>query len=197
MIVIQVEELGKGKLTVHLDNGRAFTVYGREVRHLRLEPGAEVGEDEYRAIQEEILIPRAKKRAMHLLEKMDRTEYQLREKLRQNHYQEEVIDEAVAYVKRFHYVDDLRYACNYVRYHSQSKSRRQLFMELCKRGISREYAEWALQEECGEEDESAKILKWLEKKQYDAGQADAKQKQKMYQFLLRKGFQSGDILHFL
>ena len=143
---------------------------------------------------DETLSRQAKKRAMYLLEKMDRTEAQLREKLRQDQYEEEVIEEAIAYVKSFHYIDDFRYACNYIRYRSQSKSRRILALELSRKGVSGELVEQALDTEYPEEDETVKIRRWVEKKHYDAETADVAQKRKMYQFLLRKGFRSEDIL---
>lgn len=146
---------------------------------------------------DENLVSQAKKRALHLLERMDRTEAQLREKLRQSQYREDVIEEAVAYMKQFHYIDDFRYACNYVRYRGQNNSRRKLALDLAQKGISREIVEQALEEEYLEENESAGILKWLEKKQYDPECADMKQKQKMYQFLVRRGFRSEDILKVL
>lgn len=191
------ERLEKGRIRIHLDNDETFVLYKKDARHLPLEVGERWKAAEYRELLEEILIPRAKKRAMHLLEKMDRTEAQLREKLQQNEYPICAIEEAISYVKGYHYVDDLRYACNYVRYRAQSKSRRILAMELSRKGVSREHIELALEAEYGEEDEVSKILKWIEKKQYDAGNADVKQRQKMYQFLLRKGFRSDDILRVL
>lgn len=197
MIIQQAEPLEKGRIRIRLDSGEAFVVYKREIRHLELEAGSSWTEEQYQELLEEILIPRAKKRAMHLLEKMDRTETQLREKLRQNEYPECAIEEAIAYVKQYHYVDDLRYACNYIRYRSQSKSKRILALELSRKGVSKELIEQAMEQEYGEEDESAKILKWIEKKQYHSQTADMKQKQKMYQFLLRKGFRSEDVLRLL
>ncbi len=194
MIVKHVEELDKSRIQIAFDDADSLVLYKKEARHLELEPEMEWSEEQYQQIVQEVLIPRARKRAMHLLEKMDRTEAQLREKLKQGQYPGEVIEDAIAYVKRFHYVDDFRYACNYVRYRCQSKSRRMLMLELSQKGISRELAERALEEEYMEQDETFQIQKWVQKKQYDRGQADAKQKQKMYQFLLRKGFRSEDIL---
>ena len=133
----------------------------------------------------------------HLLEKMDRTEAQIREKLRQGFYPEEIIEDAVAYVKGYHYLDDSRYAENYVRNQMEKKSPRKIQMELMAKGIDRELAEKALEEECQRENEQELILKWVEKKHYSAQTADLKEKQRMYQFLMRKGFQSDDILHVL
>lgn len=197
MIIQQAEPLEKGRMRIHLDSGEAFVVYKREIGHLELEAGSSWTEEQYQELLAEILIPRAKKRAMHLLEKMDRTETQLREKLRQNEYPECAIEEAIAYVKKYRYVDDLRYACNYIRYRSQSKSKRILVLELSRKGVSKKQIEQAMEQECAVEDESAKILKWIEKKQYQSQTADMKQKQKMYQFLLRKGFRSEDVLRLL
>lgn len=194
MLITQIDELNKGKIKIWLEDGMFLTVYKKEVRQLELKLGKELTEQQYKEIMNDILVPRAKKRAMHLLEKMDRTEMQLREKLKQNEYPEYAIDEAIGYVKNFHYIDDFRYACNYIRYRSKSKSRRQMVMELYRKGISKEDVQRAIDEESQEPDESLKIQKWLDKKKFNAESADVKEKQKIYQFLLRKGFQSQDIM---
>ena len=131
------------------------------------------------------------------MERMDRTEAQLREKLRLGYYPEDVIEDAVAYVKSYHYVDDLRYAQNYVRARKEQKSQKKLQMELLAKGVPKQMAQQALEEEYQQENERQLILKWIEKKQYCAQEADMKEKRRMYQFLLRKGFQSDDILHVL
>ena len=193
MIITQMDSFGKDKLLITLDEEISFCLYQKEVHHLQLEPGAELTDTRYQEIRKEILIPRARKRTMYLLERMDRTEAQLREKLRQGRYPEDIIENAIAYVKGFHYVDDLRYAESYVRCYSQSKSRRLLYQELVGKGVPRDLIEQALEEEYETEDESAKIVRWLEKKHYSAEEADPRQRQRMYQFLLRKGFRSGDI----
>lgn len=70
-------------------------------------------------------------------------------------------------------------------------------MELMKKGIEKETIAQALEEEYQQEKEQDLILKWIEKKNYSSEKADLKEKQRMYQFLMRKGFQSDDILHVL
>ena len=77
-------------------------------------------------IRRDVVFKRAKLRAMHLLEDMDRTEAGLREKLRQGLYPEDAAEEAVRYVKSFGYLDDTRYAENFVRSRKGSKSRREI-----------------------------------------------------------------------
>ena len=129
---VQVKEVArreKGRVFFRFDNGTEFTLYRSEIRGL---PQAEstllMTEDAYlpvslyEKILTEIVGKRAKKRALFLLERMDRTESQLCEKLRQNGYPEECVAAAVEYVKQYHYIDDLRYAKQYIRYHQQKKA---------------------------------------------------------------------------
>lgn len=39
-----------------------------------------------------------------------------------------------------------------------------------------------------------RLRSFLEKRHYDAAQADRREQQRMYQFLMRRGFKSSDIL---
>ena len=112
--------------------------------------------------------------------------------LQENGYPEEIVECAMDYVKSFHYVDDYRYACTYIRYHQSEKSRLQIKMKLYERGVPSDLIEQALEDEyTGEEDRL--IDRLLEKKQYDADTMDQKEKQKIYQYLMRRGFRSDAI----
>ena len=136
---------------------------------------------------------RAKHRALHLLERCDRTEQELRTKLEQN-YEPEVVEEAIAYVKQFHYIDDKRYAVNYLTSRGRVKSRRQVEQELLyKKGISRDVLEEARQE-AEPQDERELIRRWMDKKGICPQTATQDELRKFYLFLMRRGFQSEDIL---
>ena len=133
------------------------------------------------------------RRALHILERSDRTEQELRDKLLKN-YLPEVVDAAVEYVKSYHYIDDHRYAVNYLNSRGKVKSSRQVEQELLyKKGISKSVLEGAL-EEAEPQDERAQIRRWMEKKHMDPAVADQNEKRRFYQFLLRRGFRSSDIL---
>lgn len=183
----------KGRAWVHFDNGMKVLLYKGEICRLSLKEGEYIAETLYEKILKEIVGMRAKKRAMHLLERMDRTESQLAEKLRQNGYPEVCIEEAIAYVKSYHYIDDTRYAENYVRFHQQKKSRQRLKMDLYAKGIDKATIEDVL-EKTFSSDEQEKIRLLLEKRHFDYGRSDRKEQQKTYQFLMRRGFRSSDIL---
>ena len=140
------------------------------------------------------MLKRAKLRCMHLLEKRDYTEKELRQKLEngKTEYTEEQIDGAIAYVKSFHYVDDGRYACKYIEAMQSRKGRRQIEQELYQKGVDRELIQEAF-EETGEVPEEEQIARWMEKRNYHPEEADLKEKQRMYAFLARKGFRAENI----
>ncbi len=197
MQIIQITDLDKKRIRIRLEDGYVFALYKGEWRQYHLQEGEELLEEQLEEIRKEILIKRARKRVMHLLERMDRTESQLRTKLKQGYYPEDVMEDAIGYVKGYHYLDDLRYARNYARCHKDRKSQRMLKAELLAKGISKEQVAQALEEECSGENEQEQILKWVQKKNYSSQTADLKTKQRMYQFLMRKGFCPNDILHVL
>lgn len=137
---------------------------------------------------------RAKLRCMHLLEKRDYTEKELRQKLinGKTEYTQEEMDSAIEYVKSFHYVNDGRYACKYIEAMSSRKSRRQIEQELYQKGVDKKLIQEAF-EMTGEVPEEEQIARWMEKRHYDPESADPKEKQKMYAFLARKGFRPENI----
>lgn len=182
-----------GRVRFSFDNGDTFLLYRSEASRFHLEENAGISEEDYRKLLDEVVGKRAKKRALHLLERMDRTESQLRDKLKQGEYPDACIDAAIDYVKQYHYLDDFRYACTYVRCYQGKMSRRQILMKLGQKGISKENAEAALLEEyCGDEEEQIKAL--LQKRHFEPGETDPREFRRTYQFLLRRGFQSSDIL---
>ena len=125
---------------------------------------------------------------------MDRTEAQLREKLLQAEFSPELVDDAVAYVKSYGYIDDERYVRNYIEYRRDQKSRRQLEQELqYRKGVPQELIQ-KVYEELEPADERPLIRRFLEKKGYLPGETDDKTRQKMIVAVLRKGFRMGDVL---
>lgn len=144
--------------------------------------------------EQPVQLKKAKIKALHLLERMDRTEAQLREKLLKAEFEPEIVEQAIAYVYSYGYLDDERYVRNYIEYRKEQKSRRQLEQELqFRKGVSPELIQ-RVYEGLEPADEKAMIRKHLEKKHYIPSQSDEKQRQKMIASLQRKGFRTGDIL---
>jgi len=124
---------------------------------------------------------------------MDRTEQQLREKLLASEYPESCIDAAIEYVKSFHYLDDQRYAETFTRYRKEKLSRQQIKQKLMMKGVSRDIIADAIEEEY-DVDETVHIRSILERKHFSCETADDGEFRRVYNYLLRRGFRSNDIL---
>ena len=105
--------------------------------------------------------------ALALLEFRDRTEWELRQKLKEREYSAEEIDETVLFLKEYCYLDDEAYAGRYIRSCAARKSRRQIRADLEHKGVSREIIDLQLQEKTVDED--SQIRKLLQKKGYVPG----------------------------
>lgn len=175
-------------------NGEIFLwLYQGEARSLSLTKGMILSEEQYENLLHGVIGKRAIKRAVHLIERQERTERQLREKLSLSEYPEEAVEDAVSYVKKRRYLDDERYARTFIRFHQTERSKMRLKSDLIKRGVSKDVIERCMEEEFSS-DEKAQIRALLEKKGFSQSEADRNESRKMYQFLMRRGFRSSDIL---
>ena len=193
IIVKEIEAVGKGRYRVKFDTGVTCLLYRKEMSSFSIEKGKEITAQQYQELLEEVVGKRAKKRALHLLEQMDRTEKQLRDKLLANEYPQSCIDGAIAYVKGFHYLDDSRYASNYVRFSQEKMSRVQMKQKLMQKGIASSVIADAI-EEAYVADEMEQIMALLRKRKFVPEKADEKEFQRTYQYVMRRGFKSSDIL---
>jgi regulatory protein len=192
MEIRSLVKLSKGRAKICLDNGADFVLYKKEYESYGIEEGAELSEADYQEICREILIPRCKKRALHLLEKQDRSEKNLRDKLREGGYSSEIIDIAIDYINEYGYLDDARMAASHVRFYQDSRSKNRIRQDLMGKGISSDVIERVLEEEYTF-DEQELIIKLLEKKGYDKENSTYEDKGKMYRFLAGRGFSSDAI----
>ena len=144
---------------------------------------------------EEKLLQRCKERSLYLLTGTAKTERRLREKLEKSQrYSEEIIAKTIAFLKEYDYLNDYQYALRYLEENSGKRSLRDMQAKLFQRGVdsaSLKEAIEAFQEKLIEEDgnpEREALLKCLEKKRRTLDLTDPKDKQKLYAFLVRKGF---------
>ena len=141
----------------------------------------------------------ARKKALRLLEHMDRTEKGLSERLLRAGFSEELAEDAVAYVKDYGYINDRRYALNYIMYRIHDKSRQKIFQELSGKGIDRQTIQdaWEEAEELETPDERALLCQMIEKKYEPGAELDERELRRLYGYLARRGFRSGDIFSVL
>lgn len=193
MRVTKIEPVTKTRYKVFLEGQFAFVLYKGELSRYQIALDAEVEKDTVDRILEETVLKRAKLRAMHLLTDMDRTESQLRTKLKQGLYPDEIVEQALNYVKSFGYVEDENYAKRFVDSKKSVKSRKEIYAALCQKGIAKETIERAMEACYEEEGEQEAIRRILEKKHFFDKQATEAERTKIYGYLMRKGFRCEDI----
>lgn len=193
MVVTNIESITKTKYRVYIDDEFAFVLYKGELFKYQIHKDEEISEETIAEIKKEVLVKRAKLRAMHLLNAMPRTEQQLREKLAQNEYPEDVIEAVVSYVKSFGYINDEAYIRNFIISRKNSKSKREIVMLLGQKGLRGELVDNIVEEMYAEESELSTIKEIMRKKRWNPSEMEEKEKQKMLAYLMRKGFSYEEI----
>ena len=113
MRITSIVPEGRKGFLVSVDGECAFVLYQKELAGYRIREGGELSEETFSEITRKVLPRRAKLRCMHLLKSRSYTRKQLEDKLRLGKYPENAIEEAIAYVQSFGYVDDAAYAESY------------------------------------------------------------------------------------
>lgn len=193
MQITDIKSVSKTKFKVYLDGQFAFTLYKGELFRYRIQEDGELSEEVYQEIREKVVLKRAKLRAMHLLNDMDRTESQLRTKLLNGDYPTDIADEAIAYVKSFGYINDESYIRRFIESRKNSKSKKEIYALLMKKGVDMERVREILSEYYSAEDSLNAIRDLLRKKRYDPKSATDQEMRKIYGYLARKGFGYEDI----
>lgn len=199
LIITSLTELTKKRRLIYINYEPAFALYNSEVKKLELNEGGIISHELYSDILNNILKKRCTIRAMELLKSRDYTVKELTDKLRDGYYPAEIIDDAISYVSRYGYLDDSRYADNYIRFKANNKSRRQIEQQLSMKGIADDIIRAKLDEfyDENEDTEYEQVLLLLRKK-LDSSKSfnynDYKQRQKLMASIYRKGY-SIDIIN--
>jgi regulatory protein len=196
MIVTGITKCGKGRFIVKLESGLSFPLYTAELAKFGTEAGSDLSDESLDEIMTRVLPARCIKRALNLLRKKNFAENELRTKLSDGGYPQEIVDNAIEYVRSYGYIDDVRYACDYIRYHSsQGRGKMRIRLDLSRKGISSDDFEKAWEEMSDLDlvpDSSEAIRDLLEKKHFTPDM-DIKEKNRIIAFLIRRGYSQEDI----
>lgn len=193
MFVTKIEPVGKTKYKIYIEEQFAFELYKGELSRYHIAEDAPIEAEVVENIKKNVILKRIKLRSMHLLNDMDRTESGLRTKLKQGGYTEEMIEQALDYMKSFGYINDDNYARRFIESRKGNKSKKEVYALLCKKGMAKEQIELAMETIYGEADEIEAIQVILRKKRFHQETADNAEIQKICGYLMRKGFRYNDI----
>lgn len=147
-------------------------------------------EEAYDDLQKEIIL-RAKKKALRLLEFSDRTEKELRDKLKEGEFPPFAVDEAIEYVRSYHYIDDARYAEHYLLARQNTKSLFEIRHGLSEKGVDSDIIEQTLINT--EVDEKETVKRLFLKKYGTKDLTDSKTFEKAIRYFSSHGFRYPDI----
>ena len=186
MMVTSILPVDKRKSKVFLEEGFAFVLYRGEVERFGIEEGKELEADVYQRILTEVLLGRAKERALYLLKSSGKTEAWMKKKLQEAGYPEEAVDYAMNFLKEYGFINDRAYAESYVRSYGNRKSRRQLVYDLQQKGVCQEYIEESFSQSKVDDEESARQL--LCKRLRGKREISYEEKGRLSAYLGRKGY---------
>ncbi|HWT75461.1 MAG TPA: regulatory protein RecX [Mobilitalea sp.] len=201
MIVTRLEELEQSKVKVYIDYEYAFLLYQKDITQFKLREGDLITQAVYEDIVSNTVYYRARQKALSILKSIDRTEQELRKKLSDAGYTNDIIDKTISYISGYGYLNDERLASAYVRARKNTKSKLVIKNELLQKGVKKEIIDFVFDEaydnEEQEDSELIAIKKAIAKKVKDPGNLDYDEKQKLIASLYRKGFDISKIKQIL
>ena len=181
------------KYNIFIEGEYVFALSLGDIEYFQIKEGGQISEETVAFIQKSLIYIQAQNKALHFIGYKMRTEKEVRQKLAEYDFTEEIIEEVMVFTNRYQYTDDREYARRYIkeRLRLSPRGTYALHMELMQRGISDEICKEVLDETelCETED----AVKWLEKKTRGQWPPDEKKKKQLYGFLQRKGYSYGVI----
>lgn len=198
MLLTKIEQIDNKRFRIYVEEEFLLLLYVTDIRKHKLEEQMEITPEEVERIYTETVLRRAKMKAMLLLKSMDYSEKGLRDKLIKLYYPPKAIDDALEYVISYGYIDDERYARNYVRFKKDSQSRKQIEFTLQQKGVCKDYINIAFDEEYS--NESNALVRAIIKKIGSLERIEElspDEKRKVGAYLYRKGFSSQEIREYI
>lgn len=185
MLVTDLKRIDDKRFCLYLDYEAFGPLYASDIKRLKLIVGENTDAEKLTQFRKDYFFKRAMDKAIAAIKYSEKCEYDIRQKLQELCYDNEVIETTVEKLKKYKYVDDARYASVYVRSHINRKSRREITYALSAKKISDEWIEDAF-EENPLPDEREIVMRLIQKKCPASELKD--RRDKVIAYLLRKGY---------
>ncbi len=178
------------RYSIYVDGKYLFSFSEAELLNVGLKIGQEFSQSELDTLKGKAVLDKGYDRALNLIMRRPRSEWELRDYLKRNDYAENYIQEILNKLSKRGYVDDADFARRWVenRRLLKATSKRRLTQELRQKRVSDEDIQSAL--EADETDEQQVLRELIERKRKQSKYQDD---QKLMQYLIRQGFRYGDI----
>ncbi|USF29045.1 regulatory protein RecX [Clostridium sp. MD294] len=181
------------RYSVFVNDSFAFGLPMEDITYFKLKEGEEITQSKYDFIKNELIYVKAQDTALYYIGYKMRTEKEVRVKLLEKGFTEDIIERVINFLIEYHYVDDEKYCESYIkqRLRCNPKGSYVLKMELKQRGIKDSIICRVIEQ--SNIDEFSDAVKLLEKKCFYLEEIDEKEKKRLISFLQRRGY-SYDII---
>lgn len=189
----------KGNLYMaYVDDVFTGPLYQSDIKKLNLPEEGVIRQETVNTLQETVY-RRAFNKATNLLSGSELCANEIRFKLKMRDYPASVIEDVVRTLYEYRFLDDVRYAENYIRSFASKKSRSFIVKELTRKGIDSSCFENLLDTVYEEEgiDEEQLIQDILDRRFADYDRNDEKVKRKIVSYMARRGFSPNEVNNYL
>lgn len=178
------------RYSIYVDDKYAFPLGESELLNLGLRIGQEFTAAELEELRQKAVLDKGFDRALNLISRRPRSEWELRDYLKHKDYEPESINEILNMLSDRGYVNDLDFAMRWVdnRRLLKATSKRRLIQELRQKRVADDVIQQVLEEDETDEREVLRDLV-VRKRQQSRYQDDLK----LMQYLSRQGYNYADI----
>lgn len=197
---IEQQKRNKDRYNIYLAEHFAFGVCVETLLSHNMKEGDELDDDFVNQVLKVEEQNKAVSFAMHFLTARKRSEKEVSVKMKQKGYEEDLIEHTLIKLREFGYIDDKDFTQSLIndRRNLKKVGKRLLVQELRMKGIDTEIIEELVSESATDDSEYENALALAGKKAENLSGEDPRSiKNKLYQFLLRKGYSSNIITRVL
>ncbi len=132
--------------------------------------------------------------ALRLIEFRDRTEKELRDKLKEKGYEENSIEDEIEFLKNYGYINDKRFAEHFTHDAVNLKKwgKIRIRMELTRKGVDREIIDNTIEDVFSEMEDNL-VLSQMQTRFKSSDFSNIKERTRIFNFFMRRGFSTEEI----
>lgn len=188
---IEQQKKNPNRVNIYLDEQFAFGLYKASALHLKV--GDTLDDVSIQALEQKDAAEEAYQKALKLLNIRPRTEHEMRSRLQEYGFTDEIIEPVIANLLEKNYLNDQQFAAEWIENRTtfRPRGKRLLRIELMKKHVDEEEIQTALAALPEEE----QLVREAAKKYSNRlkGLDESTFKKRLYGFLVRRGFSYDDI----
>ena len=178
------------RISVYIDGKFSFGAYRDTLLQTGLRKGDFIDHVLYEKLLIEDQVPIAKSKALHFIGYRPRSTYEVRKKLKEEKFAEDIIETVLEKLSDLGFLDDARFATLFCESRLRKYGPERVKMDLRRLGISNDHIQNALIESTTEDDLKAQLAELVQKlmPKYAKEEDVRKRQQKLYAALIRRGY---------